>query len=360
MAYRIPARVARDAMRRSTVEGAVATASENVAGPFVSLFAAGLGASKAEIGLLAAVPALVGNLLQLPAAALTEALGRRRGVVVLGALGARAMWLPLVLLPFAFPREPSQGPPAGEAASPWPQAAVWTLLVILTVRAMVGSLVSPAWTSLMADLVPPRRRGAYFSNRNMLCNGAALLATLAGGWLIRTGGFPLGYQLIFGAAFLLGVGSALLLTGLPDPPLGAGRARTGLRWIGDALAELREEPVFRRYCLSALLWNFAVTLPAPLFSVYYVTQLGGTEAGWGVVTAANQLVTLACQRYWGRLSHTLGERALMVVGGLGASLLPLFWFLAPSAPWAAPSTERCCTGWRRPRSRTSWTAPGSP
>src|SRR5690606_26284642 len=96
-----------------------------------------------------------------------------------------------------------------------------------------------------------------------------------------------------------------------------------------ALEIFRREPNFMRYCYTALLWNLAVHLPAPLFAVYYVQDLGGAEAGWGIVTAANFATTVLAQRYWGVLSQRAGEKRVMIVSGVGAVVLPALWLLIP-------------------------------
>ena len=79
---------------------------------------------------------------------------------------------------------------------------------------------------------------------------------------------------------------------------------------------------------TAVLWNFSVTLPQPLFPIFYVESLGGSEGMWGVVSAASLVTTILGQRYWGPLADRHGNRNLMVASGIFAALIPLFWFLA--------------------------------
>ena len=62
----------RPAMRIVALEGLFASASDYFAVPYVSLFALSLGASRTQIGLIAAVTALLGSVMQLPIAVMTE------------------------------------------------------------------------------------------------------------------------------------------------------------------------------------------------------------------------------------------------------------------------------------------------
>ncbi|MBO8141811.1 MAG: MFS transporter [Firmicutes bacterium] len=319
MAVRLSPEEARRAMRASTLEGAFASASDNAAAPFLPLYGLSLGATSAHIGLLAALPNLLTNGLQVPWAVLTERLGRRNQVMLWGAVGSRVLWLPLVLLPWLG---------LGSLAVP-------ALLVAVGLRAAVAGMVGPAWTSLMADLVPRRLRGMYFANRNIVANVSALSAIVLAGILVEAGGDPGGYQLVFGFAVLTGLIAGAYMRQMPDLPWegrpttaaqGRGSRRTWFGWL--------EDRNFNRYCSASFLWALAVNLPAPLFAVYYVTHLGGTPAGWGLVTAANVAATVLGQRYWGLLSQRFGEKQVMLVSGAGACLLPLLWLAAPSALWA--------------------------
>ena len=71
MVFPVTKRV-RKAMKLNTVEGAFAVAAENLAAPYLGLFALGLGATPSQIGMLTAFPNLIGNLLQIPAGLWSE------------------------------------------------------------------------------------------------------------------------------------------------------------------------------------------------------------------------------------------------------------------------------------------------
>jgi Permeases of the major facilitator superfamily len=326
----------RRAMRVAIAEGVLASASDNFAGPYLSLYALALGATHAQIGLVNAVPALLTNVLQIPSAVLTDRIGRRKALTVIGGFGLRFTWLPIALIPLVVP----QG---------W--SAVLALIVFLVLRSAFGALAVPAWTSLMADMIPRRMRGAYFSNRNILINFAALGATLLSGLILRVFRDPLGYQVTFLAAALCGAAAAYVFRLFPDPDVDAARranspakpperkeaASSGQRVERKApaeagerswLAALRREKSYTAYALTSALWNFGVTLPQPLFAVYFVESLGGSASFWGVVTAATFVTTILGQRYWGRLTDRIGTRNVLVASGVLAAMIPGFWFVA--------------------------------
>jgi AcrR family transcriptional regulator len=90
----------RPAMRIVALEGLFASASDYFSVPYVSLFALSLGASRTQIGLIAAVIALLGSVMQLPMAVLTEGRWSRKQWFILSGVLARGLWIPIALLPF--------------------------------------------------------------------------------------------------------------------------------------------------------------------------------------------------------------------------------------------------------------------
>src|SRR5690606_32783140 len=163
-------------------------------------------ATHAQIGLVNAVPALLTNVLQIPSAVLTDRIGRRRAFAVIGGFRLRFASLPCASMPLVVTQS---------------RGASVRLVVFPRLRSACAALAVPAWTSLMADMIPRRMRGAYFSNRNILINFAALGATLLSGLILRVFGDPLGYQVTFLAAALCGAAAAYVFRLFPDPDVDA-------------------------------------------------------------------------------------------------------------------------------------------
>ena len=57
-------------------------------------------------------------------------------------------------------------------------------LVLMFVMHSGGAVGGPAWTSWMADVVPDRSRGKYFSRRRQWGIASAIPAALFAGWLL--------------------------------------------------------------------------------------------------------------------------------------------------------------------------------
>ncbi|NMB11321.1 MAG: MFS transporter [Firmicutes bacterium] len=302
------------AMRICIIDGMFANASENMIGPFLALFALALGATKGQVGLLAALPALISNSLQIPSARLTERWGDRKRLVVITSIISRLMIIGIIAVPLVLKGD----------------LAIYTFIALVSLRGLFASIGVPGWTSIMADITPRDSRGSYFASRNMLCNIAALCGTLLAGWLVRVYEFPAGYQASFLLALGLGFAASYVYSSLPIPPMPR-RSVTRSQPVGlrSWWKTISRYTVFRNYCLTSMLWNFGVNVMGSLFPVYYRQDLGGDPGFWGVVTATGLIATLIGQRYWGRLADRYGQKSVMLIGGIGAASVPFFWWFVP-------------------------------
>ena len=302
------------AMRVGVIDGVFANASENMIGPFLALFALALGATKGQIGLLSALPALLSNSLQIPSARFTERWGDRRQLVVVTSIMSRFTVLAIATVPLMLKGD----------------AAIYSFIGLVTLRGFFSSIGVPGWTSIMADITPRDTRGSYFAYRNIMCNLAALVGTLIAGLLVKGYDFPLGYQISFVVAVGVGLTASYYYSTMPIPPLAKKAAirqeASGLKNWWQAISKYT---AFRNYCLTSVLWNFGVSFAGPLFAVYYRENLGGDPGFWGVVTASGLIATLVGQRFWGRMADQYGQKNVMLLGGIGAASLPFMWWLVP-------------------------------
>jgi MFS family permease len=301
-------------MRISVIDGMFGNASENMIGPFLALFALALGATKGQIGLLAALPALLSNSLQIPSAQLTERLGNRQRLVVITSGISRLIFIPIALVPLMLEGD----------------IAIYAFIALVTLRGLINSIGVPGWTSIMADITPRHARGSYFGFRNVMCNSAALVGTLVAGWFVKRYDFPWGYQISFYVALGLGLTSTYFFSTIPVPPLPKRQQATprpvGIKAGWEAISQ---HTSFRNYCFTSILWNFGVSFSGPLYSVFYQENLGGDPGFWGVVTAAGLVAGIFGHRYWGRLADRYGQKNVMLAGGIGAASVPFVWWLLP-------------------------------
>lgn len=105
---------------------------------------------------------MFGALTQLLAAWLEARVGTRRTLILFGALMHALTWLPIIWLPYFFPAH----------AIP---------VMVSSVALYFGwlGLEAPLWSSLMGDLVPPRKRGRFFGGRTRFMSVTGFICYLS-------------------------------------------------------------------------------------------------------------------------------------------------------------------------------------
>jgi hypothetical protein len=193
----------RKSLKYSFIDGIFFSIMFGFGDSYFNPFAIFLKATNFQIGLLSSLPGLMSSLLQLRTPDLTEKIGRPH-IINWSVFLQASMWLFIILVPFLFPL----------------QTASW-LIVGVTIYLLLGSLAAPAWGSIMAQYLPNKKRGEYFSWRQKIHGFIAIGATFAAGYILYL--FPResvsGFLIIFGVALVCRFASWYYLTRMYEPPL---------------------------------------------------------------------------------------------------------------------------------------------
>lgn len=281
-------------------------------GVFLVGYALALRASEVQIGLLATFP-LLANIVQPFSTYLIERIGRRRSLALLGGACARLLWLVVI------------------GASLYLTARKSLLYLSLWVVALsqAGTAVNNlAWMSWMADLVREEIRGRYFGLRNAALGVAALLASLAGGYLLDVwkDSHPRGemdaLRVLFTTGVVCGVISLLIQARIYEPPLREGD--DSLPFRQRLLLPFRDTN-FRRFLIFTLAWNFAVYFTAPFFAVYMLKTLKLSYTAVVTYAVLSSLADLASAQLWGRLADRETNKPILLLTSFFAALIPYGW-----------------------------------
>jgi MFS family permease len=308
---------------------------------FLSVFAARLGASSIQVGLLSAGPALVSLVFTLPAGRWLEGKPLIR-TTFLSSIGQRAGYLVLVALPWLF------------AA----QGQVWAIIGLTLVMSVAGTLLAIAFNALYAEVVPAEWRGKTAGWRSALVAVSVTLTTLSSGYILDQIIFPVNYQIVF----LIGACGALLSSfhlSRVRPPgeavsqpgfLGASwpenitRANwwDWLRQIGRRRLVSRAErkPLLRMDLIASPFGLFMAGCLAfytfqyfciPIFPLFYVNELHLTDGEISMGGAMIHGTMLVGSLFLNRMSVTLGHRKVMLLGVFLFGQFPLLLGLAQDA-----------------------------
>ncbi|APD09208.1 MULTISPECIES: MFS transporter [Thermus] len=272
----------------------------------LSGFAAKLGAPGALIGLL---PALLQAGGMVPQAFLAPYVARFPQKIVLYRKVAALRLLGVVLMAFsAF------------LLGPWPGLLFAGFLLGLLLNALFTGVSSLPFWEVVAKTIPPERRAALFSARNLV---GGLLAFLAGFLVREILALPLPFPLPYALLFSLGAlsfGLGWHLFGQVDEPVEAPRtARLDLK------APLLR-PGFRRYLRVRVVLGLA-GMAEPFYAVYAVRALGQGEE-LGLYLSLYALSFTLSNLLWARLAEK-GSKGVLRAGAALGFLAPLLALLLP-------------------------------
>jgi MFS family permease len=279
---------------------------------YLSAFALLLHAAPVQIGLLSALPQLVGTWSQLASVKALNRLQQRKGLIVGGASLQAALWLPLVALPLLFPEH---GP--------------WLLILCAVAYFASGHFAVPAWNSLIADLVHPERRGAYFARRSTIMAVSNFLALCAAGvvlhWAESKGGLWAGFLAVFLTAGAARAFSSYCLARIDETAVPPTR-EADLRFIPFLLQDRQRN--FRRFLLFSGLMHVCVLISGPYFVVYMLRDLHFTYLEYTFWLAAGVLGQFLSLRPWGHFGDRFGNKRVLLVTGLLVPFLPMAYLLS--------------------------------
>jgi MFS family permease len=308
---------------------------------FLAIYAARIGASALQVGLLTSGPAVINLLVSLPAGRWLQGKPTTH-VTFVSSVWHRVGYFIFILLPW-FLSEPAQA---------------WAMPLIIVLMAVPGTVMAIVFNAMFADVVPPEHRASVVGRRNALLAVASTVVSLLCGQLLDRVPYPLNYQIVF-ALGALGAGMSSYYLGRIRPPEelpprinqllnddarpggllrfgDAMRSAVGLRFLtrGGARELLRANllrgpfgPLLFAY-FAFYMFQYAAIPLQPLWWVNALRLSGGViSAGhaifWGTLLLASTQL--------GPLSARLGHRRVMILGALFYGLYPLLNALAVDA-----------------------------
>lgn len=299
--------------RGVTLDGLATKATMSLTtGAFLVAVALEFGASNFVIGLLAAIPMLT-KLIQIPAVYLVEAFKNRRAISVYFIFLSRVPLLLATLIPFIFPYD-------------------WRILVLvgaLLAKGAFGAVSQCAWSSWMRDFVPKKMRGTFYAKRMSLAAVLGMVISLAAGYYLDwfEVGFPqymvYSYSLLFFLAFVAGMANVWFVATIPEPRMVSN---------GGGVFRMMLEPFknrnFRNLMKFLVVWNFAINLAAPFFTVYMLKSIDLSMSVVVALTVLSQLANIATLRIWGRFMDRFTNKSVLKVCGPLFIISIFFWIFA--------------------------------
>jgi MFS family permease len=215
----------------------------------------------------------------------------------------------------------------------------WMLLVVGLFLWQLTCIYYPVFQAIMADSLPPDRRGIGFATALALPNIAGVVAPFISGFMIDvSGGGSAGVRtvmpLIWAASLIMGiVAGTIRLRFLKETLKRPGSSGTlkhvpllvkesyksvweSLRWMTKPLWAI---------ALISMVITFFVSIASPFWIIYATSVIGLSPGNWGALIFLLGIVQIGLMIPMGYLIDRYGTRRLIIVA-LSLAIAPVFFF----------------------------------
>lgn len=271
-----------------------------VTGAVLTRFAQQLHMPAFGFGILAALP-FAGALVQLPASYFIERYGYRKGFFITVGIIHRLLWALVALIPWVLP-EPS-----------WWKA----MLLLVGLSWAFGHMHAPIWVSWMADLVPARIRGRYFSRRSQVGQLVGMVVTVTIGYVLDHAQLLGMLETLSLALLVAAVAGAIdFLFFLPVPAVRQPRPNPTASLATILQTPLRDRNFLRFLGFTSTL-TFAVGFLGQFIWLHVFDVAGMSNIQANVMLVFVPLVVLVLfYPLWGKVVDRAGRKPVQLVAGL--------------------------------------------
>ncbi len=302
-------------LRAAIWDGSSFSIMQSIADTFFIPFALALNATNVQVGLVRALPQLFSSMSQFLTVKILDVLQKRKKIILTFVLLQALMWIPLFILPYLF-RETTLSIPL--------------LALFVTLFAIFGSMITPAWWSLIGDLVPEDVRGRYFGTRNKISGIFGITAVFVAGYVLdifsKTNVF-VGFAILFAAALAARVVSFTFIKQIKETPY---VVKEEEKFSFSAFIKKLKYTNFGKYTIFFSLMMLAVNFAGPFFSVYMLKELQFSYSLFTAMIMAQSIVYFLSMPYWGRNADRYGDKHVMMIAGFLIPFVPILWIFSPN------------------------------
>lgn len=323
-----PSEVLKRDLQLSVVDGSANGVTVGIGETFLPAFVLAIGMGEVFAALIAAVPQLLGSLLQLISPDAIRILGSHKRWVVLCATMQAASLFPLIVASWAGTISPT------------------AVLVIASLYWATSLGGGPAWNTWQGTIIPRQIRPKFFARRAKLVQIMTLAGFLMGGFALKAGqtyGAEVRvFSALFATALICRVISAACLALQSEPypiPQDMRFLTLGEQWHHFSRGASGRLLVF------AVAMQVGVFISGPFFVPYMLKELHYEYHHYALLIGSSFLAKFATLPWWGRVAHRMGAQRLLWIGGLGLTPLAVGWDLSSNYYWLLVLQLLAGTAW---------------
>lgn len=253
-------------------------------GAFISGFANSLGATEGFSGIIGAIPALTG-VIQIFSSLFFEKIEHRKFLISLFSFLGRLLFGAVFLIPMLILNK---------------GLSLYTLLIIYTIAFLLLGFVAPPISGWLVDLTPDHIRGKYLARKDAVSLAFVTFATLAFGKvldLFRNNNYEyIGFAIIGIGIIVLAFFHLYFVSSIKEPLV---NKRNNSVTLKKAILEPVMNKSFRKVVLLFVIWNIALFIALPFFSVYMVTRLHLSYTYIMIMGLISAIARVFVVKYWG-------------------------------------------------------------
>ncbi|MBS1724890.1 MAG: MFS transporter [Armatimonadetes bacterium] len=313
-----------DALRNlqtANLDVAFATAFATlVGGTFLIGFIQYAGGSDRWIQLAVALPSLMG-LFQIPGAIWGRRFNGYKRFVAPGGWVWRLLYIPLFALPLV----------------PWPgQERLIVLAFCIALATAANQLVSPIYNDWIAELVPAESRGWYFSRRTAVSTAVGMGVAFIGGVMLdqlqKKNMSGTGFSILFAAGSVCAMVSMFFFLRMKDTER-ANPIQAGLKDSLKLMVRPAGDRNFQRVLVFTVVFMVSATLAGGLYVAFARESLQLSYTAIQLTQVAHAIGTVAFANMWGYLADKYGNKPLLAILMIGATITPFVWLVCrPGQP----------------------------
>lgn len=210
-------------------------------------------------------------------------------------------------------------------------ATAWGFVGIIALLLFIGTISSPAYTSLMKDIYPDRARGQLMSYVRIIVQAFTFLSTLVTGRLMDRG---VGFGPLFAVAGVAGILAAIFFRKVRPLPSTAPPSLEPPQplpsFLVNTLGILKENQSYRWFALSVMLYGFGNLMAWPLYQLYQVEHLHIRPTQIANLTNVTSLCAMVGSLFWGRFIDRHGAAQTVFRAILLITSISVVYFFAHS------------------------------
>ncbi len=291
-------------------EGIPASVMQAVIDYYLIPLALFLGATPVQVGLLVAIPNLLGSLAQLFSVELVALLGSHLRFLVVASTIQAGLLVPICLLPLTSY-----------------SGRVELLIILIGVFRILANIIQTVWAALVSQYLPPEERGKYFGWRSQIQGQATMAAVAAAGLILYAlhsvslaAGFFLVCLIMAVSRFL----SAWLMAKMQPVPIPQAPQDHFTFWM---FVRRMQKSNFVKFVLFVAAISFATNLAGPYFSVYMFRELHFSYLQYFIMQVLLILASLVGYPFWGHWADRAGNVQVLRLTSLFIPVIPLYWIL---------------------------------